>query len=152
MELYLLRHAEAGDASRDEDRALTDHGRLQASAAAGGISSLRLTLETLVSSPAIRAVQTAEPVAAALGLPLETADALSVGRSPAEALELLAMYRGPMLMFGHEPQLSGVLMAVTGGRVRMRKAMLARIDLESLDPALGRIAWILSWQHLKGIS
>jgi phosphohistidine phosphatase len=149
MELYLLRHAEAGDAPQDKDRQLTEHGRAQAGAAAAGIASLALGIELLLSSPLVRAVQTAEPVAKALSLPLANAEALTPGRTPAEALELLAASQGPVLMVGHEPQLSGIVMAVTGGRVRMRKAMLARLELETEDPAQGKLGWLLSWQHLK---
>ncbi len=149
MDLYLLRHAEAGEAPRDEDRRLTDHGRVQAGAAAGGIAALHLGLHQMISSPIIRAVQTADPVAKALSLPIETSEALSAGHGPAEALELLVAYEGPLLVIGHEPQLSGIVMAVCGGRVRMRKAMLARLELDRADPAVGALAWLLSWQHLK---
>ena len=152
MELYILRHAEAGVAPRDEDRELTDHGRQSALAVAGGIASMHLGVESLICSPLVRAVQTAYPASKALTLSCEIADGLSTGRSPEEALKLVSAHRGPVLLVGHEPQLSGIVLAATGGRIHMRKAMLACIELDSLDPVTGRLAWLLTWQHLRKLS
>jgi phosphohistidine phosphatase SixA len=149
MDLYLLRHAEAGEAPRDEERELTEHGQVQARAAAAGILWLELGLGAVLSSPLPRATQTAEPVARALGISLETAQALATGRSPAEGLALLAGHAEPILLVGHEPQLSRIALAVTGGRVRLRKAMLLCLELLSDDPPQGELAWLLSWKHLK---
>ena len=152
MELYLLRHAEADDAVPDEVRRLTARGREQAAAAAAGIASLHLGLKQVFSSPLVRAVQTAEYVVQALALPLETTGALAAGNDASGALSLLGSHPGPLLFVGHEPQLSDIVLAATGGRVRMRKSMLARLELESLSPALGRLAWLLAWQHLKKLA
>jgi phosphohistidine phosphatase len=151
MDLYLLRHAEAGEAPRDEDRTLTEHGHAQARAAAVGIAWLGLRLDAILSSPFPRARQTAEPVATALGLGVEETAALASGQGPREALALL---RGRdadegVLLVGHEPQLSLVVQAVSGGRIHMRKAMLARLELHAVAPAQGELAWLLSWRHLE---
>lgn len=153
MDLYLLRHAEAGEAPRDEDRELTEHGHEQARAAAAGICWLDLRLDTILSSPLPRALQTAEALATALGLRVATAEALATGQGPQEALALLegdsAGATGErMLLVGHEPQLSLIAQAMTGGRIHMRKAMLARLELRTLEPGQGELAWLLSWRHL----
>jgi phosphohistidine phosphatase SixA len=50
---------------------------------------------------------------------------------------------------GHEPQLSEIVLLVTGGRVHMRKAMLAALELPSADATQGALAWLLSWRHLQ---
>ncbi len=149
MDLFLLRHAEAGEAPRDEDRTLTAHGHEQARAVAGGIAWLDLRLEAVLSSPLPRARQTAAVVSEALGLPLREAAELATGRGPEDALTLLDGSAQRLLLVGHEPQLSGIIEQVTGGRAHMRKAMLARIELHSARPAYGALAWLLSWRHLE---
>ena len=152
MELYLLRHAVAGEAPRDEDRELTQRGHQQARAVAGGLAWLNPGLDAILTSPLPRAAQTAQPVARALGLRLETAHALAPGHDPSEALALLAGRGQRVLLVGHEPQLSGIAQRATGGRVHMRKAMLARIELQSTDPADGELAWLLAWRHLERLA
>lgn len=149
MEVYLLRHAEAGEAPRDEDRELTEHGREQARVVASGAAWLNLDIAAILSSPLPRAMQTAEPLAHALGLRVISTAALATGHGPAEALNVLDGYDDSALLVGHEPQLSGIVQSVTGGRVHMRKAMLARIEGVELDPPRGELAWLLSWRHLE---
>jgi phosphohistidine phosphatase len=152
MDLYLLRHAAAGEAPRDEDRELTERGHQQARAVAAGIAWLNPGLDAILTSPLPRAAQTAQPIAKTLGLRLETVDALAPGHDPAEALALLAGRGNCVLLVGHEPQLSGIAQLATGGRVHMRKALLARIELQSADPADGELAWLLTWRHLEGLA
>jgi len=87
----LLRHASAGHRDRlehgdDRLRPLDDRGRRQAAAL---VELLRpLGVRRLLSSPYVRCVETLEPLAAALELPLEADDRLAEGSGPA-ALELL---------------------------------------------------------------
>jgi phosphohistidine phosphatase len=149
MMLYLLRHAEAGEAPRDEDRELTEHGHAQAAAAAAGIDWLNLNLTSILSSPLPRATQTAQPVARVLGLALETVEALAPGQDPSDGLAVLAGRGDRLLLVGHEPQLSGIIGLVTDGRARMRKAMLAAIDLPSVESPQGTLDCLLSWRHLQ---
>ncbi len=149
MDLYILRHAEAGEARRDEDRELTQRGREQARAVADGIGWLDLKVGAILSSPLPRAAQTAEPVAAKLGLSVTLTDGLAAGQSPRAALSALNGRSERALLVGHEPQLSGIVEALTGGRIHMRKAMLAYVEVQSLEPAYGELAWLLSWRHLE---
>ncbi len=153
MDLYLLRHGEAGEAPRDEDRELTLRGREQARAVAAGIAWLDLELDAILSSPLPRARQTVAPVAEALKMRAEDALPLAGGRVPEAALALLrgrqAQVGARLLLVGHEPQLSDIVRAVTGGRVHMRKAMLAHVELRALEPADGELAWLLSWRQLQ---
>ncbi len=152
MDLFLLRHAEAGEAARDELRELTEHGHTQARAVAAGLAWLAPGLDAVISSPLPRAMQTAQPAGAALGLRVDVADALAPGRAPEEALALLSGRGERVLLVGHEPQLSGIALLVTGGRIHMRKAMLTRIELPTVTPpasAYGELAWMLSWRHLE---
>jgi phosphohistidine phosphatase len=119
---------------------------------AAGPAWLDPGLDAILTSPLPRAAQTAQPVARALGLRLETAHALAPGHDPTEALALLAGRGERLLLVGHEPQLSGIAQRATGGRVHMRKAMLARIELQSTDPADGELAWLLAWRHLERLA
>jgi phosphohistidine phosphatase len=149
MDLYILRHAEAGEARRDEERELTPRGHEQARAAAAGIGWLELKIDAILSSPLPRAAQTAEPVAAKLKLPVDLADGLATGQAPSAALALLENRGERVLLVGHEPQLSGIVEALTGGRINMRKAMLAYVEVQSLQPAYGELGWLLPWRHLE---
>jgi phosphohistidine phosphatase SixA len=88
----LLRHARAGDrAAWDRDdrlRPLDERGRRQADEL---VELLRpLGIRRIVSSPYVRCVETVEPLAAALELPLELEPLLAEGAGPAAAAELLA--------------------------------------------------------------
>lgn len=149
MDLYLLRHAEAGEAPRDEDRELTERGHEQARAVAAGITWLDLKLDAVITSPLPRARQTAAPVADALGMRLEESKALAPGHAPEAATALLKGRGERVLLVGHEPQMSGIAALLSGGRTHMRKAMLARIEVDSLGPQGGELAWLLSWKHLQ---
>src|SRR5579862_1886569 len=101
MDLYLLRHAEAGEAPRDEERQLTERGQRQAQAVAAGIAWLDLKLNAILSSPLPRSAQTARPVAEALGLRVESTSGLATGHSVDEALALLAGRGDAVLLVGH---------------------------------------------------
>lgn len=71
MNLYLVRHGAAEDkkpGGRDFDRGLTEEGKKKMSAAVKGWKALIPGFDTLVSSPLIRAVQTAEIVKKGYGL------------------------------------------------------------------------------------
>jgi phosphohistidine phosphatase len=149
MDLYLLRHGEAGQAPRDEDRELTERGHEQARAVAAGLAWLNPGLDVILASPLPRAIQTAQPVARALGLEVQTAAALAPGHGPDEPLALLAGRDECVLLVGHEPQMSGIALLVTGGRLHMRTAMVAHLELEPAEAANGQLAALLSWQHLE---
>ena len=152
MDMFLLRHAEAGEAARDEIRELTEHGHAQASSVAAGIAWLTLGLDTILSSPLARAAQTAAHVAKALKLRVELTEALATGQPPEEVLNLLKGRADRTLLVGHEPQLSGIALLTTGGHIRMRKAMLARIELHDTQPVTGDLSWLLTWRQLDRLA
>ncbi|HEX8087437.1 MAG TPA: histidine phosphatase family protein, partial [Blastocatellia bacterium] len=73
MELYVIRHAIAQQLGRkndfaDEKRALTSEGRERMREAAKGLCKLGVEFDVILTSPLVRAVETAEIMAAALGL------------------------------------------------------------------------------------
>jgi phosphohistidine phosphatase SixA len=89
--IHLIRHAKAKNrlewTEPDELRPLTKRGRREADAIAARLGAH--PPDRIVSSPYLRCVQTVEPLAAALDLPIETTDALAEGAGGDAALELL---------------------------------------------------------------
>ena len=116
MELFLLRHGpavEGGTRGFEDDaaRPLTPRGRRQLRKTAGAIRKLEPDLDLILSSPFLRAKQTAEIVAAGLKLKkrLKFSNALAPGGQPAILLRQLARLKPvpeKILLVGHEPDLS----------------------------------------------
>jgi phosphohistidine phosphatase len=151
MRLYFLRHGLAGDsttwAGADDQRPLTPEGVTRMQASARTISALELELDEIITSPYVRARQTADIVAAQLGLPV-TAHASMVPGFNFPALERLLNTRlqaGALLLVGHEDDFSQLIgRLIGGGRVVMKKGSLARVDLLQLQPPAGILNWLLS--------
>lgn len=150
MRLYFLRHGLAGDsttwAGADEQRPLTPEGVARMQASARTISTLELELDEIVTSPYVRARQTADIVAAQLGLPV-TPHASMVPGFNFPAMERLLNTRlqaGALLLVGHEDDFSQLIgRLIGGGRVVMKKGSLARVDLLQLQPPAGILNWLL---------
>jgi len=147
MELYFLRHGEAeppGPAG-DEARELTAEGRDDVRATAEALVRVRATAERICASPLIRARQTAEIAATAFGVSWQVDERLRPGARLGEVQALLASGRWRRIMLvGHEPDLSTIIAQLTGGRVRMRTAALARVDLATAEPGAGVLVWLIS--------
>ena len=155
MEVYLLRHGIAEDDSasgRDSDRQLTDEGRqklrsvLQAAAGAG------VSPELIVSSPYVRARQTAEIARKVLGLEedLQFSQTLVPEGEPRDVWsEIRTVYRhaGSLLLASHEPLMSrcaGYLLGSPRLYIDFKKGAIMRIDIDNfgLEPH-GALRWML---------
>lgn len=124
--IWMLRHAAAeGDAADDAARALTDKGERQARAAGAALARLDVHLDACLTSPKVRAVQTARIVAEELGVEVEEAEALRGGDF--DLVELTAG-RGEVMLVGHEPDFSRAVQLATGARVELKKCGLAVIE------------------------
>ena len=123
--LWLLRHADAAEGDPDETRPLTERGIRQATDAGRALRRMGVQIDTCLSSPKLRAMQTATLACEGLGIEVEECPALS--GAPFEAFDLAAG-RGEVLMVGHDPSFSLTLHDLTGAQVRMRKGGLAAID------------------------
>jgi 8-oxo-dGTP diphosphatase len=110
---YLVRHAHAGDRTRwqgdDARRPLSDKGLRQAQGIAGVLRDV--PLRRVLSSPAVRCVQTVEPLAAKHGLYVEVEPSLREGADPRDTLAVLhAMAaEGPVAACTHGDVIPGVL-------------------------------------------
>ncbi|MEA2369547.1 MAG: phosphohistidine phosphatase, partial [Thermoleophilaceae bacterium] len=84
--LWLLRHAEAEDGSPDSERPLTEKGRRQAQAAGAALAALGVELDACLTSPKVRAYDTARLACEALGLDPRHEPKLAGGPFDAEQL------------------------------------------------------------------
>jgi phosphohistidine phosphatase len=123
--LWLLRHAEAEDGLPDDERPLTERGAMQADATGRALALLDVHLDACLSSPKLRALQTAERACEPLGLPVTVEPALA--GEPFDVHALVAGL-GDVLLVGHDPSFSLLLHDLTGTQARMKKGGLAAIS------------------------
>lgn len=144
--LFVLRHADAEPmASSDAARALTEKGRAQASRVGRFMAERGWKPALILHSPYLRTKQTAELVAAELGLGISAEPTLRSGMRPEEGLAMLkTMLRRdePLLLVGHEPDLSGLMGVLIGtadqpARLEVKKASLWQLELTSVRAAGG---------------
>jgi phosphohistidine phosphatase len=133
--LYLLRHgdAEENHAEGDAARRLTPKGEKQARAAGVALAAMEAKIDVCLTSPKVRAAETARLACEALGLEPESAHELGGGRFDSLAL---AAGRGNVLLVGHEPDFSAEVARLTGGRVKLKKGGLAIVDGSTLTALL----------------
>ncbi|MFA5976209.1 MAG: phosphohistidine phosphatase SixA [Elusimicrobiota bacterium] len=137
LNVYLMRHAEAasigGEVHRDKDRPLTPHGRLQVEAVAVALQKRAGTVSVIVSSPALRAVQTAHFLAERLSVTdIQTSLHLAPrGRAPLidDLLKQPESVRG-IILIGHQPDLGLLASHWSGHDVGFRTAALAAFEWE----------------------
>lgn len=122
--LWLLRHAEAADGLPDDERPLTGRGQKQADAAGMALKRLGVSLEACLTSPKLRARQTAERACAPLRVPVNIAPALA--GEPFDVHELTAGLEH-VLLVGHDPSFTLTLHSLTGAQARIAKGGLAGI-------------------------
>jgi len=160
MILYLMRHAHAGTAREnpllDARRALIKEGKEQCMLMARMLNSLKVQVDQVVSSPLKRSLQTAQFVATELGFEtgIQVSQALRPGASFSDFQDMLAHYAGfeGVLVVGHNPNLFlflGKLITGNGGAaIRMRKASIARVDMDHHPP---RLQWLLDPRTVRQI-
>jgi phosphohistidine phosphatase len=148
--LYFLRHGRAGDqrAVDDDTRELTGEGVLALRGAVPLWRRLNLRPDLVLSSPLVRARQTAELFCAGLQAPAPVVDQTLAPGADWGAFAR-AMARTPearrVLFVGHEPDLSSTVALLTGGAsVRLRPGGLACVEFPGVpEPGAGEIAWLL---------
>ena len=127
MRVFLVRHAEAAPGEPDELRPLTEAGRT-----AARIVGEQLAVEhpdAVVSSPLLRARETAKRIAQASRLEAETDARLAPG---ADALALRAAVAGrgeTVVAVGHQPDCSKIVLELTGRRVSFAPGALLEVEL-----------------------
>ena len=140
--IWLLRHGEAADGSPDAERPLTDKGERQARAAGEALRKLGVKIDACLSSPKVRAYDTAKLACEALGVDVQQEPKLAGG--PIEA-EQLAAGLGNVLLVGHDPDFSMAVHAMTGAQVRLKKGGVAAVET-------GELAALLRPSELEAIA
>ena len=137
MELILLRHgkAEAGNPNGDSARVLLEKGRAQARRAGLLLKDSKWLPEIVLTSPLVRARQTADEFCSAAGVPGAVIQGwLACGMEPERALDELAGFREfkRVAIVGHEPDFSELIqwvLGATGGSVEVKKGALACLQI-----------------------
>jgi phosphohistidine phosphatase SixA len=114
VRVHLCRHAEARPGEPDELRDLTNAGRHGAKRLAEVLAQLDEPPRTVVTSPLVRARQTAEPVAARLGCEVLVRNELRPGATADSLRSAVAGLDGPVAAVCHQPDCSEIMLAVTG--------------------------------------
>ena len=136
-QLWLLRHADAEPhgTRADAERRLTERGGRQAEAAGLALARMDVSFSAALTSPKVRARETAELALAQMGADqspgLELHEPLAGDFQAHQALDAVVGVgrEGPLLLVGHEPDLSGIVGDLTGGRVDLKKGGLAVVRL-----------------------
>jgi phosphohistidine phosphatase len=157
MRLYVIRHADAvaqglNGVERDEDRPLSEAGQKQARQLAGALRDQGVKLDKVLSSPLLRAKQTAEGMLSVWGdgaPELAESEALTPGTKKKKVLrELLAAGGEAVAVVGHNPDLSeliGWMIGEKNASVSLAKAGVACIEFEgSPCKECGTLTWLVS--------
>ena len=141
--IWLLRHGDAEDGTPDAQRPLTEKGRGQARAVGAAMKALGVELDACLTSPKVRAADTARIACEVLGVEPQLEPKLSGGPFDAEALA--AGLGDDVLLVGHDPDFSMAVHSLTGAQVRMKKGGLAGVDK-------GELMLLLRPRELKRIA
>ena len=150
--MLLLRHGTAvphGLAGLDDaERPLVAEGEREARAAGRALRALKVRPDRIVTSPLVRARQTAQLAAAELGVPSFEDDALSPGFAQTDLEALFARHDGDcIVLVGHDPDFSRLVHDLTGAQIEMAKGGVARIDYPR-----GVLDWLLRPRALRLIA
>ena len=161
-ELYVIRHGlaeERGDAYPDDaKRPLTDEGMSRMRKAARGLARIGVTMDIILTSPLVRARQTAEIVAAGLDPrpSIVNVDSLAPDGSYAAVIADLEKHsrKTRIALVGHEPMIGELAARLIGSRhaIEFKKGAVCCIDLENVPPAgPGALRWLLTPKILRAL-
>lgn len=155
MQLYIVRHGiaigrEDPRCPSDPERYLTEEGVEKTVQVAKGVAALGATADLLLSSPYVRATQTAEIFASALDYAkqkIRRTDLLLPGAEPSLLFRELARDKqmSSVFLFGHAPQLDDVIATALGSKrhvTSLKKTGVALIEVKRLSPPIGLLVWL----------
>ena len=130
MRLYLVRHAKAEQGEPDELRALTPDGRAAARDLGRRLAADGVAPDAVLTSPLLRARETAEEIARATGAEAEPVDVLAPGATVEDVTYAVTGRGETVVVVGHQPDCGQIAAALTGGdEPPFPTAGLAVIDL-----------------------
>jgi phosphohistidine phosphatase len=164
MELYVIRHAIAQPLGQqndftDEKRALTSEGRARMQEAAQGLRKLGVELDLILTSPLVRAVETAEIIAGATGLGKKDIEQ-TANLAPGASIDGLfaEIKRGAgvemVALVGHQPDLgqliSNIVQCDDALAIQLKKGGVCSINVTETVPTLrGQLMWLLTPRQLR---
>jgi phosphohistidine phosphatase len=162
MQLYIVRHGiainrEDSKCPAEAERYLTQEGIDKTKQVAKGVAALGATAELLISSPYVRAMQTAEIFAAALKYPktkIRQSQALLPGSEGSVLFRELAKEKqaSSVFVFGHAPHLDEVIATALGSKqhiTSLKKAGVALVELKRLTPPSATLVWLATPKMLR---
>jgi phosphohistidine phosphatase len=160
LELYLIRHglaADRGDEYPDDSkRPLTSEGIASLRKEAKALDALDIGFDHIITSPLVRARQTADVFAEHLKTKpsLSNSDALTPAGSAASVIQEIGKHarKGRIALVGHEPNMGELAARLLGARggVAFKKGAICRIDFEVLPPkGLGLLRWFVTPRMLR---
>ena len=144
MTIYLMRHGFAErpvPGQEDATRCLTEQGRSDVARVAQALAEGQPGLEYLFSSPFLRARQTAELVASAVGMPVDVDPRLAPGCTLDGIEELHTEYGAPVrfMTVGHQPDVGYLIEALTGRSISVREGSLIVVEASALKRDCGTL-------------
>lgn len=162
MQLYIVRHGIAIDREDpkcppDPERFLTEEGIDKTKEVAKGLAEVATVPDLILSSPYVRALQTAELVAAALEYSkqkIRKTEQLLPGAEPLQLFRELAKDKDLSSVFvvGHAPHLDDLIATAIGSKhhvTTLKKAGVALVELKRLVPPNGQLIWLATPKLLR---
>jgi phosphohistidine phosphatase len=115
MRLYIVRHAKAAPGDPDELRALTEDGRETSRRLGKQLAADGLRPDVVLSSPLVRARETAAEIAKATGAETEADERLAPGASVDDVRGAIAGRGETVVVVGHQPDCGEIVAALSGG-------------------------------------
>lgn len=162
MEIYIIRHGVAAELdseiSEEGYRYITIHGRNHCKIVAQRLKDMKVKFDLILSSPLVRAVQTAEVFASALKYDSEVKTAIELvgGSSYSRFLQLLRRnsHHSSIGIFGHTPDVNFYSLSLikddnSGGlQFNFKNASVCKIDFDTKKES-GRFVWFLNSENMK---
>jgi phosphohistidine phosphatase len=162
MQLYIVRHGVAVDREDpkcppDPERFLTEEGIEKTKQVARGVGEVGAVPDLMLSSPYVRAMQTAEIFASALEFSkqrIRKTDLLLPGAEPLQLFRELSKDKdvSVVFVFGHAPHLDDLLATAIGSKhhiTSLKKAGVALVELKRLVPPSGQVIWLATPKLLR---
>ena len=153
MQVWFVRHATAVDPEKflgeDADRPLTKKGRKRFRLLAHSLAASAVPPQLILTSPLLRAVETAETLRKSAGLSKEQVlveNRLAPGLTAAKLISALGKQAQEVIaVVGHEPDFSACVSQLTGGsRIEMGKGFIACVEFEGpLKAKQGTLRWLI---------
>jgi phosphohistidine phosphatase len=163
LELYLIRHgvaAERGEEYPDDSkRPLTSDGIARLKKEARALDELGVEFDQILSSPLVRAKQTADVFAETMKgkPPVSSIDSLTPAGSPAAVIQDLGkhMRKARIALVGHEPNMGELAAFLIGAKVPLpfKKGAICRIDFAVFPPkGKGALCWFVTPRMLRKLT